>query len=45
MIHDYNQYHYLKGVKQAVNDYEKEIGMSICKVPITDLCGSLVICR
>lgn len=45
MIHDYNQYYYLKGVKQAVNDYEKEIGVIIPKVPITDLCGSLVLCK
>lgn len=46
MIHDYNNSdRELKGVKKAVLDYEKEIGSNLCKVPIPDICGSLVISR
>ena len=45
MIHDYNQTAYLKGVKQAVIDFESEVGEIIPKVPITDICGSLVLCK
>lgn len=45
MIHDYNQVGYLKGVKQAVEDFEKEIGETLPKVPITDICGTLVVCK
>lgn len=44
MIHDYNAPQ-LRGVKQAVYDYENEIGEHIMKVPISDKCGSLVIAK
>lgn len=44
-IHDYNQTNYLRGVKQAVHDYENEIKQKLCKVPITDVCGILVVCK
>jgi len=44
-IHDYNQTNYLRGVKQAVHDYENEIKQKLCKVPITDVCGTLVVCK
>jgi len=43
MLHDYNVKDY-KGVKQAVLDYEKIIGR-LCKVPISDEAGTLVICK
>lgn len=44
-IHDYNQTNYLRGVKQAVHDYENEIKQKLCKAPITDVCGTLVVCK
>lgn len=43
MVHDYNQSDHLKGVKEAVKDYEKEIGERLIKVPIPDVCGTMVI--
>lgn len=43
MIHDYNQSGHLKGVKRAVEEYEKELGRHMVKVPIPDVCGTLVI--
>lgn len=44
-VHDYNQTSYLKGVKEAVHNYESEIKQKLCKVPLTDVCGTLVICK
>lgn len=43
-IHDYNHL-CLKGVKSAVISYEDEIGSSICKVPIADWGGTLVVVK
>lgn len=43
MLHDYNLTHELRGVKQAVRDYELEIGEKLVKVPVSDVSGSLVI--
>ena len=43
MLHDYNLIHELRGVKQAVRDYEVEIGEKLVKVPVSDIGGSLVI--
>lgn len=43
IIHDYNNMGY-KGVKQAVKDYEEKIGR-LHKIPIPDVCGSLVISK
>lgn len=45
MLHDYNQSDHLSGVKKAVKVYEKEIGKCMNKVPIPDVCGTLVITR
>lgn len=42
MLHDYNSH--LKGVENAVNDYEKAHG-SICKVPVCDAGSTLVITK
>ena len=44
MIHDYNQTNEWKGVKEAVNDFEKKYGF-VPKVPITDSCGTLIITK
>lgn len=43
-IHDYNS-KTLKGVKKAVRGYEIDNQTRICKVPIPDLCGTLVITK
>lgn len=43
MIHDYNQVKHLRGVKQAVHDYEAEASEKLVKIPIPDVCGTLVI--
>ena len=43
IIHDYNN-SMLKGVKNAVNDYEAKHGL-LKKCPIVDLCGSLVVTK
>lgn len=43
MLHDYNAKDY-KGVKQAVLDYERIMG-KMCKVPIPDEYGTIVICK
>ncbi len=43
MIHDYNGY--LKGVKKAVARYEETLGAKMCKVPLPDTGGTLVICK
>jgi len=45
MIHDYNMEKFMKGIHQAVLEYENKIGKKIQKVPIPDECGSLVICK
>lgn len=52
LVHDYNgldisenQYVTTEGVKQAVYDYEKEIGKLLHKVPISDLNGSIIITK
>lgn len=42
MLHDYNAPE-LRGVRQAVLDYELEIGERMVKIPIPDRCGSLII--
>ncbi|MBQ2771702.1 MAG: hypothetical protein IJE95_03170 [Methanocorpusculum sp.] len=44
MIHDYNPTNEWKGVKEAVNDFEKKYGF-VPKVPITDSCGTLIITK
>lgn len=43
-IHDYNHVS-LKGVRNAVALYQNEIGDSLCKVPLADRGGSLVIVK
>ena len=43
-IHDYNS-STLKGVKNAVKRYELENKIRLSKVPIPDLCGTLVITK
>ncbi len=43
-IHDYNHLQ-LKGVENAVVSYQNEIGETICKVPIADWGGTLVVVK
>lgn len=43
-IHDYN-YGYFDCVKNAVDMYEKKYGISLCKFPICDACGTLVVTK
>lgn len=43
-VHDYNTY-YLEGIKKAVKRYEKELGRHICKIPIADRAGTLIILK
>lgn len=43
-IHDFNNAG-LEGVKAAVYSYQEEIGHSICKVPIADWGGTLVVVK
>lgn len=43
-VHDYNSAT-LKGVRNAVNRYENNNKIRIAKVPIPDLCGTLVITK
>lgn len=52
LVHDYNgldvsdnQYVTTEGVRQAVYDYEKEIGKIVSKVPISDRNGTLIITK
>lgn len=40
-IHDYNSN--LHGVEKAVDNYEVKSGIQLAKVPLCDVCGSLVI--
>ena len=35
----------IKGCKKAVDEYEKEVGHRIIKIPIPDVCGTLVISK
>lgn len=43
-VHDYNS-DTLKGVKHAIRKYEQEKNIILGKVPIPDLCGTLVITK
>lgn len=43
-VHDYNN-RFLEGVKKAVAKYESEIKKGLCKVPIADEGGTLVIVK
>lgn len=43
-VHDYNN-RFLGGVKEAVNAYEDEIGISLLKVPLVDEGGTLVVVK
>lgn len=43
-VHDYNS-STLRGVRNAIQRYEKKYNVSIAKVPIPDLCGTLVITK
>ena len=43
-IHDYNS-STLKGVKKAIRKYEYEYHVKLAKVPIPDLCGTLVVTK
>lgn len=43
-VHDYNSAT-LKGVRNAINRYENDHKIKIAKVPIPDLCGTLVITK
>lgn len=42
LIHDYFNPGYL-GVSKAVQDYEKEIGVSLYKLPIGDNCSIAIL--
>lgn len=42
MIHDYNHEDRWLGVREAVREYEKEVG-HITKIPLADVAGSLII--
>lgn len=42
-VHDYNGP--LKGVRNAVDRYEQDSGNHLCKVPICDNSGTLVIAK
>ena len=43
-VHDFNSSS-LEGVRIAVDTYQKEIGNILCKVPLADQCGTLVIIK
>ncbi|MCI9083447.1 MAG: hypothetical protein HFI70_14420 [Lachnospiraceae bacterium] len=43
-VHDFNSSS-LEGVRIAVETYENEIGKMLCKVPLADQCGTLVIMK
>jgi len=43
-IHDFNNM-FLEGVKDAVYLYQKEIGHTVCKVPIADWGGTLIVVK
>lgn len=42
-VHDYNSS--LLGVERAVDRFEKEIGISLCKMPLCDANGTLIITK
>lgn len=42
-IHDYNSD--LRGVEKAVDRYEKDAGMMLCKMPLCDANGTLVVTK
>lgn len=42
-VHDYNSS--LRGVEKAVDRYESEIGVNICKMPLCDANGTLVVTK
>lgn len=42
-VHDYNSS--LRGVEQAVERYEDEMDQRLCKMPLCDANGTLVICK
>ena len=44
MLHDWGSPS-LPGVKQALSDYEREIGQRIPAVPLCDVGGSLILCK
>lgn len=44
MVHDYAHDDHFLGVKEAINDFEKESGI-IRKVPLADVSGTLVVCK
>ena len=44
MVHDYSDIDYSLGIRQAVEDFEKEFGRVI-KIPLVDRYGSLVIAK
>lgn len=43
-VHDFNSSS-LEGVRIAVDTYQNEIGNMLCKVPLADQCGTLVIIK
>lgn len=43
-IHDYNN-NVLEGVKVAIDRYEKDYGVSLIRVPISDWGGTVIICK
>lgn len=43
-VHDYNTY-YLEGVKKAIERYEHNENIVLCKVPIADRAGTLIITK
>ena len=44
LLHDYNN-KYIRGVKPAVREYEKELGINLNKFQLSDKCGTLVITK
>ena len=43
-VHDYNN-RFLEGVKRAIDAYEEELGYILCKVPLADEGGTLVLTK
>ncbi len=43
-VHDYNTY-YLEGVRDAIKRYEDDENIVLCKVPIADRAGTLIITK
>ena len=42
-VHDYNSS--LLGVEKAVNRFEQDMGMNLCKMPLCDANGTMVVVR